>query len=150
MTAIRLKNQKALSQYLLNYKLRIEKALTYRLEFLIAELQNHAKEAGEYEDQTSNLRGSIGGVLLKDGKPVTYRGFDYPKDEGKEGSTSGLEFINSLISNYRSGYVILIVAGMEYATYVEDIYAKNVLKKTELEMNRKFPQALNEVKLLIR
>jgi hypothetical protein len=62
----------------------------------------------------------------------------------------GLEFINSLLSNYRSGYVVLVVAGMEYAAYVEDMHGLNVLKKTELEMQRQLPRIMKELKLLIR
>ena len=144
--ALKLRNKQVLQRYLLNYAKRIEAALIYRLEYLVAELENHAKDNAGYQDQTANLKSSIGGVVLKDGKPIAYRGFEGTQ----EGTGTGLEFINSLLSNYKSGYVVLIVAGMEYATYVEDMHNLNVLKKTELEMQRQLPRIMKELKLSIR
>jgi len=141
----KLKNKQVVRRYLLDQIKLIEKALVYQLEFLVAELQNHAKDNAGYTDQTANLKSSIGGVVLKDGAPITYRGFEGTQ----EGGSSGLEFINSLLANYRSGYVVLVVAGMQYATYVEDIHNLNVLKKTELEMQRELPRILKRLRLAI-
>ncbi len=143
---MKLKNKKGLSQYILSRSLVIEKALIFLLEALVADLQNHAKLNAGYEDQTSNLKGSIGGVVLKNGKPITYKGFD---TDGKTGNITGLEFINNLISGYGSGYVILIVAGMEYGSYVEDLHNLNVLKKSELKMNRELSNILQGLKVKI-
>lgn len=140
---LKLKNKKALSDYLRTYGLRIEKALIFQLEVLVAELENHAKDSAAYTDQTSNLKGSIGGVVLKNGRPVSYAGFN---SDGKDGNAQGLEFINSLISDFGRGFVILVVAGMEYATYVENYHGLNVLKKTELKMRRELPKILEFMK----
>lgn len=139
---IKLKNQKALDRYLYNFGIRIEKALIYQLEYLVAELQNHAKINAGYVDQTSNLKGSIGGVVLKNGKPITFKGFD---SDGSEGASQGKDYIESLISQHTSGYVILIVAGMEYATYVENYNQLNVLKKSELKLQAEIPKILNKL-----
>lgn len=141
--SFRLKNRKQLSRYLIDYGNRVEKALIFNLEYLIAVLVNHAKETGDYEDQTANLRTSIGGVVLKNGVPVTFRGF---QGGGKLGGGRGTEFINSLIANAGSGYVIIIVAGMEYATYVENMPGFNVLKKSELKMVKELPLLLKRLK----
>lgn len=141
-----LKDLRLLNAYLLRHANKIEKALLYQLEYLVADLQNHAKLNGAYNDQTANLRSSIGGAVLKNGKPISYRGF-----EGLAyGTGKGLEFINSLISNFGKGYVILIVAGMEYATYVEDIHELNVLKKTELKMQNDLSAAMAKLKAKIK
>ena len=113
------------------------------LEYLVAELENHAKSNAGYKDQTSNLKGSIGGVVLKDGKKIAERGFD---TGGADGNQTGMEFINSLIGDYNKGYVIIVVAGMEYATYVENYHGLNVLKKSELKMNRELPIVLRALK----
>ena len=118
-----LANKNEFNKFLKDYSLRIEKALIYRLEFMVAELQNHAKESADYNDQTSNLKGSIGGVVLKDGRPVTYRGFEGTST----GKQQGKDFISELISGVGSGYIVIMVAGMEYATYVEDYHNLNVL-----------------------
>lgn len=139
--SLKVKNKDAISKYIQRQKVLIEKALIFNLEALVSELQTHAKNNAGYEDQTSNLKSSIGGVLLKNKRPVTYRGFEGESD----GTSTGLEFINSLISDQNNGYVIVIVAGMEYATYVEDIHQLNVLKKTELKMNRDLPLLLKKL-----
>lgn len=143
---LKLKNKKQLQNYLKRFVVRVEKALVYNMEALVAQLQNHAKQSAGYQDQTSNLKGSIGGVVLKDGRPISYKGFDAG---GEEGNTQGLEYINSLISNYGSGYTILIVAGMEYATYVENYHNLNVLAKTELKLQRDIPKMLERLKKVI-
>lgn len=140
--ALRLKNRKALSNYLLDYSKRIEQALVFQLGAMVAELENHAKDNAGYQDQTSNLKSSIGGVVLKDGRPIKYEGFS---GEG-EGVTTGLEFINSLINEFSKGYAIIIVTGMDYASYVENFHNLNVLKKTELKMYRELPKVLARLK----
>ena len=141
--SIKLTNVKELSKYLNEMSFRIEEALIYQLEYLIAELENHAKLSADYTDQTSNLKSSIGGVVLKDGRPITYRGFS---GSGKEGGKTGLEYINQLINDNKNGYVLLVVAGMEYATYVENYHELNVLKKSELKMQREIPKILTKLK----
>ena len=131
--AIRLRNTKSITSYLIKLSKRIENALILELEYLVAELENHAKSNAGYKDQTSNLKGSIGGVVLKDGKKIAVRGFE---SFGSDGNQTGIEFINSLI----------VVAGMEYATYVENYHGLNVLKKSELKMNRELPIVLRALK----
>ncbi|MBK8807767.1 MAG: HK97 gp10 family phage protein [Bacteroidales bacterium] len=122
-------------------KVLIERALIYNLEVLVEKLVNHAKSSAGYKDQTSNLKSSIGGVLVKDGKSVTFRGF-YGKEEG---ISKGEGFINDLINQTGSGYTIIIVAGMEYASYVEDYHNLNVLKLSEIKMNIELPSVLQKL-----
>ena len=143
--AMKLANIKMVEKQVKEEAQRIEADLLYLLEYLVEELINHAKESAEYEDQTSNLKGSIGGVVLKDGKPITYRGF-IQEGKGDKGPKEGLSFINYLSGIFNQGYVILVVAGMEYATYVEDIHQLNVLSKTELLMNKELPLMLAKLK----
>jgi hypothetical protein len=139
---IKLKNQKQVEKYLRFFSQRIENMLLYQLEYLVAELQNHAKLSAGYEDQTSNLKSSIGGVVLKDGNPISYKGFD----GSPTGTSTGMDFINSLISEQGRGYVIILVAGMEYATYVENKHGLNVLKQSELKMLRELPKIMDSLK----
>lgn len=142
--AFKLKNKKQLTKAFIQFVTRIETALIFELEVLVTKLENHAKLNAGYEDQTANLKSSIGGVVLKDGRPISYVGFE--KEQGADvGDVTGLEFINSLISGIGSGYVILIVAGMEYATYVEDFHNLNVLKKTELSMLTRLPKTISKI-----
>ena len=142
---IKLKNKNMVIAELRKKSILIEKALIYSLGAFVAELENHAKESAEYKDITSNLKSSIGGMLLKDGVPVSYKGFV----GAPSGASKGKEFINSLIGNYTSGYTILLVAGMEYASPLENYHGYNVLKKTELKMNRDLPKVLDKLKMQI-
>jgi len=128
--SLKLQNKKAIQEYITNYGKIIERALIREMEIIVAKLENHAKQSAGYNDITANLKSSIGGVVLKDGRPISYSGFEGSEDGANDGKT----FINSLISQVGSGYVILIVAGMEYATYVENYHNLNVLKKTELTL----------------
>ena len=139
---MQLKDKRALNQYISDYGKRIEKALIYQLEYMVAELSNHAKLNAGYQDQSSNLKSSIGGVVLKNGIPVSYKGFEGAGDSGPD---TGKAFLDTLISQAGSGYVLILVAGMEYATYVENYYGLNVLKKSELRMRTELPKELNRL-----
>ena len=142
---IKLQNKKQIKAYLNEFSRRVEAALIFQLEVLVTELVNHAKESAEYIDQTANLKSSIGGVVLKNGRSITYKGFE----GSTEGTQEGNDFIKSLIGSIGSGYAILVVAGMEYAAYVEDVHNLNVLKKTELKMGVELPKAIDRLILKI-
>lgn len=151
--SFKLKNQKQLTTYLFKQAILIEKALIFYLESFVSELVVHAKSnqghsqkpiKGNYR-RTGNLIASIGGVVLKDGRPIQYKGFE----GSSEGVSEGKEFVNSLIGNYRSGYTLLITAGMEYASAVENYHDLNVLKKTELKMKRELPDVMKRLKQAI-
>lgn len=83
-------------------------------------------------DQTSNLRSSIGYAIYRDGIKVTESDFAQVKD-GAEGSATGRKAVIELATKYSdSTYVLVILAGMEYAVYVEAMEGKDVLASTEL------------------
>lgn len=151
--ALRLKDKAQLNLFILGQAKVIEKALIYRLEYLVTQLQNHAKQSAGYKDQTANLKSSIGGVVVKDGKAITYRGFEKAGAqvglEGGSGTGTGISFVNSLLNNINNGYGIIVVAGMEYASFVENHHNLNVLKKTELTMPSKMTEAMNRLKASI-
>jgi hypothetical protein len=75
---------------------------------------NKARISGNYKDRTGNLRSSIGYIILKDGKIV-----DRNFEGGKEGKDEGQKAANEVASQYPDGYVLIGVAGMKYAAYVE-------------------------------
>ena len=105
---------------------------------------NEAREYGSYQDQTGNLRSSIGYIVLKDGKPIEKGGFaptERGTKKGKDGQKEGETFINKVISQYRSGFVLVVVAGMKYASYVE-ARNYNVLSSAELLAEKEVPKLL--------
>jgi len=140
-----LKNKKAVNKALQDYGAKVEKALLYNLQYLVIQLENHAKESAGYQDRTGNLKSSIGGVVLKNGRPVSYVGFT---NTGK-GSSTGKTYLDQISQKYTSGYVLIIVAGMEYATYVENLHGLNVLQKSKLRMERELPLLLERLKQTI-
>ena len=102
-----------------------------------------AIKSGTYENLTGNLRSSIGYIIAYNGKIIKEGGFykiqgcgdnmqkvEFTTKDGKNvsfwakgkfgdgsnGSKIGLEFARSKIST--TGYSFVLVAGMEYASYV--------------------------------
>lgn len=70
----------------------------------------------EYTDQTGNLRSSTGYVIAHNGRIMVGSSFR-PIKQGADGS-EGKELAERLATEYRKGYVLVVVAGMHYATYV--------------------------------
>lgn len=84
------------------------------------EIVNRAKSVDTYKDQTHALRSSIGCVVYHNGVEV----FNYFEANGGENGTggvnTGLEFARSIADvDTDKEIVAVIVAGMEYAIYVE-------------------------------
>lgn len=103
-----------------------------------------AVERGSYQNQTGNLRSSIGYIIACDGNIIAEGGFHKIQGrganmqkvafttksgknvsfwargrfgDGSEGSRRGLELARSIIKG-TAGYAFILVAGMEYASYV--------------------------------
>ena len=79
-----------------------------------------AKQTNTYQDQSSALRSSIGCVLYHNGSEV-YNYFLAEKGEGGvDGAKKGLEYARSIAENAGNKPIVaVVVAGMEYAVYVE-------------------------------
>lgn len=85
--------------------------------------QIRAKSEGingrDWTDQTGNLRSSVGFGVIAHGKLETAGGF-YLSKSGQEGIAGGRKYLDELVKRYKNGYTLIVVAGMEYATYVSD------------------------------
>lgn len=84
-----------------------------------------------WNDQTGNLRSSIGYAIYNYGKVEIESAFAVVK-QGTEGAQVGRELIRELASLYADTYALVILAGMDYASDVEAIESKDVLASTEL------------------
>jgi hypothetical protein len=73
-----------------------------------------ARSVDTYKDRTGNLRGSIGYTLYKDGNEV-FGNFEGASDGGKIAQ----RLIKGIKADYPRGYALIVVAGMNYAAYVE-------------------------------
>ena len=98
-------------------------------------------------DDTGNLRSSIGFVILDEGKIIERYGFKKAKN-GAEGVRIGMEFseiIASRVSEFSHGLVLIIVAGMEYAAYVEAMENKDVLASSKFVAKRILEDKIREI-----
>ena len=83
-----------------------------------------------YTVQTGNLVSSTGYAIVHDGQIVTMSSFQAvpgPKGDGQEGSATGEAYVKELAMRYTKGYALILVAGMEYASYVQELYHRDVL-----------------------
>lgn len=122
-----------------------EESVIKRLVELGEEAYETAVQRGRYNNITGNLRSSIGYVVAVDGtvrkeggfKKIAGRGENYERvsfktgtgknvkfwargkaGDGSEGSQQGLEYARSLATSFKSGVTLVVVAGMDYASYV--------------------------------
>lgn len=95
-----------------------------------------------WDDKTGNLRSSIGYTVLLDGVPQATSAFervDGPergKKNEPDGSMEGKNYLQSLVPLFPKGIALIIVAGMEYASYVEKMQNKTVLAQGEIEAGK--------------
>ena len=78
-----------------------------------------ARNNGDYEDQTGNLRSSIGYAVLMNGQVIQSDCVDKIKN-GDEGVTEGQKYLQSRVKKAsKKGIILIVTAGMNYAEYVE-------------------------------
>ena len=121
----------------------IKKALVYNLCAVGEQVLNAARLTNSYKDQTGNLRSSIGYVVAVDGEIVQMSSFDTVK-EGREGSRGGKEYAMQLVRDFPHGIVLIVVAGMNYASYVS-AKGYDVLDSSELLADKLIPQMLQQL-----
>lgn len=110
-----------------------------RAEFVIMDLLQRTGEEfvriarleGNYIDHTGNLRSSIGYVIVKDGS-IAGRNFQVSEQAGTDkqtGRREGEQLAMDLVKTFSKGYVMIGVAGMKYAVFVEAMENKDVLTR---------------------
>lgn len=90
-----------------------------------------ARLEGNYIDHTGNLRSSIGYVIVKDGS-IAGRNFQLSEQAGTDkqtGKREGEQLAMDLVKTFTKGYVMIGVAGMKYAVFVEAMENKDVLTR---------------------
>lgn len=111
-------------------------------EYLTEQIRNG--NLSEWLNDTGNLRSSIGYAVGKRGKTVRISDFDVVLD-GSEGSQRGKELAEKLVDDYSSyDYTLILVAGEEYAVYVEAIENKIVLSSGLLYIQKELIGILRE------
>ncbi len=98
----------------------------------------------DWDDQTGNLRSSIGYVVCVKGRVVKMSDFSIVR-EGAEGARKGRELAERLARELSSrDMALIIVAGEEYAVYVEAVEGKVVLSSAYIHLERTMPSMLKE------
>lgn len=83
-----------------------------------------------YTTRTSNLVSSTGYAIVADGQIVSMSDFQSvggPDGDGLEGSAAGRAYVKELAMRFPQGYALILVAGMHYASYVQELYHRDVL-----------------------
>jgi hypothetical protein len=97
---------------------RIELAILLRLQRIGEQFVTDARLNGTYKDRTGNLRSSIGYVVLKNGEQYSEGAFVQVKT-GIKGTGVGKQILDEAMLKFPKGYVLIVVAGMDYAAAVE-------------------------------
>lgn len=110
---------------------RAENEILKKLSFIGENAVNDARRNGSYIDQTGNLRSSIGYTILKNGETVRTSSFDRVKQEASKAKTESTKLLDELRTKFNTGFVLIVVAGMDYAVTVE-ARGRNVLSSSKL------------------
>ncbi|MCE8584882.1 hypothetical protein K0E99_17600 [Bacteroides fragilis] len=133
----------AISDFIGQQVERITSALIYNLCAVGEQVLNQARSTNSYKDQTGNLRSSIGYVVAVDGEVVQSSSFEVVKD-GADGSRDGKSYALDLVKQFPEGIVLIVVAGMNYASYVS-AKGYDVLDSSEVLADRLVPEILKQL-----
>lgn len=121
--------QAAIEQYVQDKVAEFTEHLTRQLCYIGEAALKAAREKGsfkDYTDRSGNLRNSTGYVVAIGGKIAATAGFD---------KSEGLPFAKELATTTDADGVLVVCAGMNYATYVS-ARGYDVLDSAELEAQR--------------
>lgn len=100
---------------------RMDELILANLNRVGLEFVRNARTKADFTDRTGNLRSSIGYVILKNGQVVDSNFED--SSQGTDKATGKAKGFDYAMANVEAniGYVLIVVAGMEYAVYVESM-----------------------------
>jgi len=101
----------------------------------------------DYRDITGNLRSSVGYIVLKDGKSVA-EGFKVSGRGmgGSRGMQQGKKLARELGRTHDKGYVLIGLAGMNYAVFVENMKNKDVISFASKATQQMLKQLITKIK----
>ncbi|MFD2961018.1 MULTISPECIES: hypothetical protein [Olivibacter] len=109
------------------------------LQFII-DARSKTPDQGGFNDDTGNLRSSIGYLIAFNGKVIGSK-FDGQKSEGR---TKGKEAAEKVTNEHPVGWAIIFVAGMEYASYVEG-YGYDVITGSAIKISANVKDMLDRL-----
>jgi len=135
-----------IEQYVRARAERLVQAVIYNLSVIGEKVLNKARSTDSYKDQTGNLRSSIGYVIAVDGSIVKISSFAL-SEKGSDrvtGQTAGKAFAEELVRRFPTGIVLIVVAGMNYASCVS-AKGYDVLDSSELLAEELVPKMLKQL-----
>ena len=121
------------------FRKRVEASTVLMLSELGESLVKYARERHNYKDRTGNLTNSIGYVVVNKRKVVSNGGFG-----NGSGGKNGYSMALKLASDTPQDYSLIVVAGMNYAAYVE-AKGYNVILPAELKAMNDFPETIKRL-----
>ena len=140
--------QNVFEAFLLKAEKHIIKCMGDALAQLVRESDTKARDRGydvSFRDVTGNLRSSIGGAVYQHGQVFFTSSFNQVL-KGSKGSAEGRKMVQSLAHQYTDAIVMVMVAGMDYADYVEAIDSKDVIESTRIWAESVVMKRLEEAK----
>ena len=119
----------------------VEKKEIARLQKLGEKCVSHARNIAPdtgFQDQTGNLRSSIGYMVFNNGVAV-HIGYEQVLN-GAEGAKKGEELARK-VGEQTKGICLIVTAGMDYALYVE-AKGRDVITSAEKMVERELPEEL--------
>lgn len=114
---------KMIEEEVMIFNERLELELLRRLQYIGERAVNKARRNHRYKDQTGNLTSSIGYAIFKDGELWKISDFkeryNSKKRKSIKGTLEGANYARSLAPQFPKGITLVVVAGMNYAAYVE-------------------------------
>lgn len=121
---------------------RVENATVYYFSYMGEKLAKYAKEMHSYTDRTGNLTNSIGYAVVKGGKIINTGGMM----GSCEAKAASLQVLQEMMDRINHQFALIIIAGMEYASYVE-AKGYNVIMPAELKAKAEMPAVIQRIKL---
>lgn len=132
--------QKSIRRYINQSIENLERILIDRLTQIGEQFVIDARSTNTYKDQTGNLRHSIGYIVLKDGQTIIGN-----FDADGVGSNRAKAVTKELANDFKTGYALIVVAGMNYAAYVE-AKGYDVITGSSLTAETELKRALSKIR----
>lgn len=113
------------------------------LVFAGEEAVKRARDEGKYNDITGNLRSSIGYVILKGGR-IIKENYEV-RAGGEKGEEAAQRLVKTLARQFNQGFGLIIVAGMDYAVFVENMENKDVLSGAVIGTEKYIRETLEDI-----
>jgi len=143
-------NQSAIKRNFDDLKRKLDEKTFEAMSYVGEEAVTHARLIPEeigFEDQTGNLRSSIGYVLYKDGVLFKdwFRRSPKGRKDGSEGMAAGKAEAIRVAESNPKGWVLVVVAGMEYGETLEREHGRDVINSAERLTITRMPRALKTI-----